>query len=274
MNACRRMMAIALFGAIALWSAAAAAQSSTVQSSSTQTRQFEVLSVVGNQVVIRNPDGTREYTVPEDFRFNVDGKQLSVHDLKVGMKGTATTTTLTTVRTVYVTETRNVRVLKANGNSIVFRANDGTWKLFTQEDIDKYHVQIIRNGKPAEFQQLKDQDSISATFIAPKQETLTEQQVVARLENPASAAVVTAAAPAAKTAAATSAAATKSATTMAASAPAKVTPAPAGSSSTAEPAAPKKLPKTASSLPLIGLLGMALLALGSAMTFVRRRRTA
>ena len=37
---------------------------------------FEVISVDGNKLVVRNEKGTHEYTVPNDFRFTVDGKQL------------------------------------------------------------------------------------------------------------------------------------------------------------------------------------------------------
>jgi hypothetical protein len=42
-------------------------------------------------------DGRRRgrLTVPEDFRFNVDGKMLSVRELKPGKAGTATITTKT-----------------------------------------------------------------------------------------------------------------------------------------------------------------------------------
>ena len=58
-----------------------------------QTKSFEVISVVGNDLVVKLPEGTKELTVPEDFRFTVDGKELSVHDLKPGMKGTAVVTT-------------------------------------------------------------------------------------------------------------------------------------------------------------------------------------
>ena len=50
----------------------------------------------GNRLVVRLPEGTRELTVPDDFRFNVDGKMLSVQELKPGMAGTATITTKTT----------------------------------------------------------------------------------------------------------------------------------------------------------------------------------
>ena len=37
----------------------------------TQTKTFEVISVDGNHLVVRLPEGTRELTVPEDFRFTI-----------------------------------------------------------------------------------------------------------------------------------------------------------------------------------------------------------
>jgi hypothetical protein len=142
----------------------------------------------------------RSTTVPEDFRFTVDGKQLSVHDLKAGMKGTATTTTLTTVKTVYVTEERSAKVMQAFGNSVILRSQDGKFKLFTQEDADKYKVAITRGGKPVEFQQLRANDIVSGRSSTPKDEVLTEQQVTAKLAQqgggaPAAAAPAAAAAP-------------------------------------------------------------------------------
>jgi hypothetical protein len=56
---------------------------------STETKSFEVLEVEGHTLVVRLPEGTRELTVPDDFRFTVNGQQLSVTQLKPGMKGTA-----------------------------------------------------------------------------------------------------------------------------------------------------------------------------------------
>jgi LPXTG-motif cell wall-anchored protein len=230
------------------------------QTSTTKTQKFEVISVVGNQLVVRLPDGTKEFTVPEDFRFTVDGKQLSVHELKPGMAGEATTTTITTVKPVSVTEVRNAKIMQANGNSVVVRSADGKFKLFTQEDATKYKISIIRDGKPIEFQQMHAGDVVTATFVTQKDQVLTEQQVNASLAQAAPAA------PAAKPAAAPAAPAPKPAASPApAPAPPAAAPAPAP--------APKTLPKTASELPLIGLLGLALLAIGAALTFVRRRRT-
>ena len=84
----------------------------TMAQTTTQTKKFEVIAVDGNDLVVKLPEGTKEMTVPEDFRFNVDGKLLSVHDLKPGMSGTATVTTRTTMVPVTVTEVKNGTVMK------------------------------------------------------------------------------------------------------------------------------------------------------------------
>ena len=93
--------------------------------SSTETKTFEVLAVDGNQLVVRLPEGTRELTVPDDFRFTVNGQQLSVRELKPGMKGTATITTRTTVTPVTVTEVKNGTVVERSGSTIIVRTDEG-----------------------------------------------------------------------------------------------------------------------------------------------------
>jgi hypothetical protein len=57
MKASRSLIAITLLSVVALWSTVAAAQTQ----STSQTKSFEVISVVGNQLVVRGPDGTKEY---------------------------------------------------------------------------------------------------------------------------------------------------------------------------------------------------------------------
>ena len=73
--------------------------------------ELQVLAVDGNKLDVRLPEGTKELNVPDDFRFTVNGQQLSVHQLKVGMKGTATITTRTTLIPVTVTEIKNGTVV-------------------------------------------------------------------------------------------------------------------------------------------------------------------
>ena len=99
------------------------AQATTTSSS--ETVNFEVLSVSGNSLVVRNQKGVFEYTVPDSFRFNINGQQKSVHELSAGMKGTAVVTTTTTVKPVYVTEVRNAEVLGANKNVVTVQNADG-----------------------------------------------------------------------------------------------------------------------------------------------------
>src|SRR5262245_43005919 len=96
-----RRAAIGVVSSLVLGMGTAAAQQTTTNA---ETRAFEVIAVDGNSLVVREAAGTKEYTVPESFRFSVDGKQISVHDLKPGMKGAATFTTVTTVTPVTVTE--------------------------------------------------------------------------------------------------------------------------------------------------------------------------
>jgi LPXTG-motif cell wall-anchored protein len=220
---------------LALSAAASQAQQSTT---STQSKNFEVIAVDGSQLVVRLAEGTRELTVPDDFRFTVDGRQLSVSELKPGMKGTATITTRTTVTPVTVTEIKNGTVMQAGGGSIVVKTDQG-FKMFTQGDVDKRGVKILRDGQPAQISDFRENDRLTATIITEKPpRIMTERQVNATLARPAA-------------------------------------PAAAASAGTAEPAvraAPRKLPKTASSWPVLWGATLLSLAIGLMLT-IRRRAT-
>ena len=77
---------LSLLLAIALLSPIATYAQTTM---TTRESNFEIIAVDGNNLVVRDQNGTRELTVPPDFRFTVDGKSLAVSDLHAGMKGTA-----------------------------------------------------------------------------------------------------------------------------------------------------------------------------------------
>src|SRR4051812_43098225 len=150
-----------------------------------ETKKFHVIAVDGNQLVVKLPEGTRELTVPDDFRFNVDGKMLSVSELKPGMNGTATITTKTTVTPVTVTEVKNGTVMQNMGSSVLVKT-EGGMKMFSQGDMDKRGVKIMKNGKVADISDLHANDRLTATIITshpPK--VMTEKQVQATLARPA-----------------------------------------------------------------------------------------
>jgi hypothetical protein len=209
-------------------------------STSTQTKNFEIIAVDGNQLVVRLPEGTRELTVPNDFRFMVDGKSLSVQELKAGMKGTATVTTQTTVTPVTVTEVKSGTVFEKSGGSIIVQTPEG-FKSFTQGEIDKRGVKIVKNGKVVQLDDLRKGDKLAATIVTSAPPTImTRQEVNASLAKDAPA-------PAARAAS---------------------TPPPPAATTSAPTA--KTLPKTASNLPLAGLLSVLSLATGLGLTIRRR----
>jgi hypothetical protein len=233
---------------VGLTSVAALAQ----QSTSSETKTFEVLAVQGNQLVVSLPEGTRELTVPDDFRFTVNGQQLSVRDLRPGMKGTATITTRTTVTPVSVTQVKNGTVAYAAGSTIIVRTDEGV-RSFTQGEVDKRGVKIMRAGKPAQVSDFRQGDRLSATIITSMPpRVLTEQEVQATLASARPSSPAATSSPANP--------APPASTALAASAR------PAG-----EAGAPARtLPKTASPRPLIQLATVLALAMGLALTIRRR----
>ncbi len=145
-------------------------------------RNFEVISVDGNKLIVRDEKGAQEITVPDDFRFTVDGKKMSVSELKAGMKGTATITTTTTIKPVVVTEVREGEVLRVSDVSMDLHLADGSYRRFTQGQLDTKGVQIVRDGRPVRIADIHRGDKLTATIVTSGPPTvITEKEVDATL---------------------------------------------------------------------------------------------
>ena len=240
-------MVVSTLGVLCLTAGMAVAQTTTASS---QTKAFEVIGVDGNVLIVNLPEGTREINVPAGFMFTVNGQQLSVQQLKPGMKGTATITTKTTVTPVTVTEVKSGTVMQSSGSSIIVRTGDQV-KMFTQGDIDKRGVKILRDGRPATISDFRQGDQLTATIVTSMPpHVMTEKEVQATLaKGGAPAASASSGTAGMKTQSSQSAAQTQSG-------------APSGGA--------RALPKTASSWPLLALVSVLLLAVGCALNLGRR----
>ncbi len=262
-----KLSALFAAGALVAMAGVAIAQQTSVQTttqmgkpeSTTTTRMIAgtIVSVDGNKVVVRDAKGAaKEYTVPDGFKFQMGGKDVGVADLQAGQSVSATVTTTTTETPVTVTEVRKGMVMAVAGNAVIVKGPNGMRK-FTQEDIQKRHAKLYNaQGQQIELSQLREGDIFTAVIV-----TDAAPHVVSQRELQASVHPAPAAAPAA---------APKPAPT-AAPAPA---PAPAPAAAPAPAPAKKKLPKTASDLPLIGFAGALSLAAGLGLTAWRRTRRA
>jgi hypothetical protein len=221
-----------LMAALLLCAGIAVAQETEIE-----IRNGVVLAVNGNEVMFRGPEGVRTVTVPDDFRFDMGGKQLSVHQLEPGMRLTAVIKTTTRPVSMTVTEVKRGQIIHTQGGAVVVRREDGEVVKFTSKSLKKTGAVITKDGKPIDLTTLRQGDMIEATIISEGPPTMvTEEEMKV----------------------------------YAASAPPPPKPRPAPRPAPAPAPAPKAMPKTASDLPLIGLSGLILLVIGAGLTVLRR----
>src|SRR5580765_8895416 len=195
----------------------------------------EVYAVDGNDLVVKMEDGTFRHfpNVPESARATVDGKQLGIHELKPGMKLQRTITTTTTPQTVTTVQNVTGKVWHVTPPlTVILTLEDGTNQSFKIPNGQKFNV----NGEMVDAFGLKKGMVVTATKIVEVPETVVSQQrkLTGTMPPPPPA---------------------PPADVPVLVATAKPAPAPAAAPEASTPT-PAKLPKTASNLPLVGLLGL------------------
>jgi hypothetical protein len=208
-----------------------------------KVRRGKVVYVSGNEVVMKGEDGTyRDFpNVPDSARVTVDGKPLSVHDLRPGMTIERVTITMTTPRVI-------TTIKKVTGTvwaitpptSVILTLEDGKNQEFKIPDGTKFMV----DGQQTDAFSLKPGMKVSATSVTEVPETSFTREVktVGEMPPPPDVSLLVVLVPVPEE------------TTAAPAKPAPAAPAKPAPAAPAEPA-PEQLPKTGSSLPLIGLLG-------------------
>jgi len=227
----------------------------------TKVERGEVVYVSGNDLVVKMEDGQiRNFpNVPDSAKITVDGQQLSVHDLKPGMKlerTIATTTTPQTVRTVQTVTGTVAQVMAPN--SVTLTLEDGTRQQFRIPPGQKFTV----NGKETDAFGLRKGMKVSATKIVTTSETVVGEQKKVTGEMPAPPPTEAMQGPVLIVIQSKAAQPAEAA---------KTEPAEVAQATPAEPQPKaKKLPQTATRLPLIGLLGTLVLLSGVMAAFWSR----
>ena len=218
---------------------------------SVQVERGEIVYVSGNSVVVKMEDGTLRHfdNVPESTTVTVDGKQLNVHQLQPGMKVERQVITTTTPRMITTIKTVTGTVWQVNPPSmVILTLEDGTNQQFKIPQGQKFTI----NGQEMDAFGLKKGMKIDAQKVVEQPETVVTQQIKRT-------GVMPPPPPAPKP---------DVPMLVATEAPAPA-PAPVETAAATPEPAPTRLPKTASELPLIGLLGLVFCGISLTITAIR-----
>ena len=235
------------------WPAASQVQTTQSVAHGTATHEVkidrgEVVYVSGNDMMVKMEDGSLEAfnDIPDSKTVRVDGKDLNIHQLKPGMTIERQTITTTTPRLVTTVETVTGKVWHVTPpNSVILTLENGENQKFKIPKGQKFTI----NGEQKDAFGLKKGMTVNVQRVTEVPETLVSTQIKHTGTMPPPPPAPKADVP-----------------VLVAIAP----PAPAAAETAAAAPAPK-LPKTASELPLFGLIGVMLCGISLMTTAIRKR---
>jgi len=244
----------------------------TIPGSTTQsTKQIHgtVLDVEGNTLVVKLSTGQiQTYTPPASRRFNIDGKDVGLQDLRPGTKLTATVTTTTTSVTDRTTTIGTGKVFFVAGNNVIITLPNNENRQYKVNDDYRFMV----DGQKASVFDLRKGMVISAEKIVEEPRTeISSNTVVSGSAppppRPSPSTVASALPPPASSPAPAPAPAPR-----AAPAPKAAASSQSASSTQVAQSSPPTLPKTASPVPFVGLLGFLFSGAAFGLRTIRRGR--
>jgi hypothetical protein len=233
--------------------AAAQVQTQSTEASGAPTREVtiergEIVYVNGRNVIIKMEDGTLRHfeNVPDSVHFIVDGKQVNIHDAKVGMVLQKETVRTTTPKIVTTVQTVTGKVWHVSPpNSVVLTLENGENQRFNIPKGQKFIV----DGQETDAFGLRKGMMVTAQKVVEEPMTVVEDEYRRTGKMPPPVPAPQADVP-----------------ILVATAP----PAPAPVETAKTEDKPVTLPKTASDLPLMGLLGALFCALALTATAIRK----
>jgi hypothetical protein len=211
----------------------------------------EIIYLSGNNAVIKMEDGTLRHfdNIPDNVSVLVDGKPVNIHNARVGMKVEKQTITSTTPRVITTVETVSGTVWHvAPPSTVILTLENGTNQSFKIPKGQKFTV----DGEEKDAWGLKKGMKVNAQRVTEVPETVVAEEIKRTGKMPPPPPQPKADIP-----------------ILVVTVPVPAAPVQSVETAAAEPA-PKQLPKTASDLPLIGLLGGLLCALSLTSKTIRR----
>jgi len=130
-----------------------------------------VVYAAGSDLTVKMEDGTvKHFVVPAHYKLSVDGKDVSVQDLKPGTRLTQTITTTTEDQLVSEVRTVDVKVLEAKPPYLTIASGDKIKRLRVP-DGTKFTV----NGKQMMLADLKQDMQIKGTVVTTVPTTTVSQ---------------------------------------------------------------------------------------------------
>jgi hypothetical protein len=135
----------------------------------TETLHGTVLAADGSHLAVSMSTGEiRNFNVPASRKFNIDGQELTVGQLKPGTRLTATVVTTTTPVTERATTIGTGKVFYASGNTVIVTLPNNENRMYKVDDNFRFTV----DGQPTSVHDLKPGMVVSAQKIV--EEPLTE----------------------------------------------------------------------------------------------------
>jgi hypothetical protein len=148
----------------------------------TEQLKGTVLQVEGNHLAVRMSTGEiKTFDVPPSRKFIIDGKELTVGELKPGTRLTATVITKTTPITERTTTVGSGKVWFVSGNQLIVTLPNNENRMYTVNDDYRFTVE----GQPATVRDLRKGMVISAQKIVEEPRTEIASDVAVTGEAPA-----------------------------------------------------------------------------------------
>jgi hypothetical protein len=135
-------------------------------------RQGTVLYVAGNHLAVKMQDGqVKEFEIPDNETFDIDGKQVKVSELKPGTRLTKVVTTTTQDATVSSIRTVDLKVIQVMPPDLNVQYADGTQKLVRVPEGTTFDI----DGKTMKLTDLREGMRVKGTVVTKTPQTVVSE---------------------------------------------------------------------------------------------------